>query len=192
MATHDESVTPAEPAPPPHKGHSRWLWVSAILAVVAIGLLVWGLTKSSDLSSAQDDLATQQQAGAAAATQAKDAVGDLSQDLNETNKDLDQAKQDVETANTQAQDAQQQADDAKAQAEQAQNETEKAQAQAEEAQAEAKAAESRLQVAKGCAQSYLAAIGDLFEGENPQAQAPAVRQQLEGITADCKAAFAGS
>ena len=78
------------------------------------------------------------------------------------------------------------------QAQQAGNETEKAQAEADQAQAELEAAESRAIVARDCARAYLAAIGELFEGESPEEQADAVRDELQGITAQCEDAFAGS
>ena len=36
---------------------NRWIWVSAVLAVVAAGLLIWALTIQSDLDSTQQELA---------------------------------------------------------------------------------------------------------------------------------------
>src|SRR4051794_30400794 len=35
---------------------SPWLWVSLALALVAVGLLVWGLSTKSDLDGTQSDL----------------------------------------------------------------------------------------------------------------------------------------
>jgi drug/metabolite transporter (DMT)-like permease len=41
----------------PKKRRNWWVWVSAVLGVVAIGLLVWGLNTRSDLESSEDDVA---------------------------------------------------------------------------------------------------------------------------------------
>ena len=65
------------------------------------------------------------------------------------------------------------------------DETAKANAEAEQAMAEAEAAESRAAAAAACAKSYISAFGGLFEGENPQDQADAVREELTRITAGC-------
>lgn len=32
--------------PPAH--HNRWIWVSALLAIVAVGVTIWALTLRSD------------------------------------------------------------------------------------------------------------------------------------------------
>jgi preprotein translocase subunit SecF len=183
----------APDAPPPAgRRHSRWLWVSVLLGVAVVGLLVWGLSKNADLNDAQDQLDQQAANGAAAATTAKSAYDDVTKDLASTSQELDATEQDVKDAEAQAAKAQQDADAAKQQAAQANDATEKAQADAKAAQAEAQAAKSKAQVVTGCAQSYLSALGTLFEGDDVQAQAAKVKEQLQGITADCKAAFAGS
>ncbi len=44
----------------PEKRRSAWLWVSLALALVAIGLLIWGLTVKADRDSAQKELSTTQ------------------------------------------------------------------------------------------------------------------------------------
>jgi chromosome segregation ATPase len=197
---------PATPPPEPKRRHSRWLWVSLALVVVSIGLLVWGLGKSSDLGDAQDQLDQQASNGSAVVSAAKGVYDDLTKELGATNEQLDAAEQDVADANAKAQQSQQQADAAeqqadaaKQQADKANDQTEKAQAQAKEAQAnadaaraDADAAQSKAQVVTDCAKAYISAIGTLFEGEDVKAQATAVREQLKGITAECKAAFAGS
>ena len=38
--------------------HSRWIWVSALLAIVAVGLTIWALMLKSDLDSTQQELDT--------------------------------------------------------------------------------------------------------------------------------------
>jgi cysteinyl-tRNA synthetase len=207
----DDSETAAAPA----KSRKPWIWLTAVLAVVAAGLLIWALTIRSDLDSTQKELATAQQ------------------ELASTQKELDSAKQDIEELKSQPaeeddshpgavlaagkvlydefsakldaaredQAANEQAladaEKATAQAEKdaaaaqeaagaASDETAKANAEAEQARAEAAAAESRAAAAAACAKAYISAFGGLFEGENPQDEADAVREELTRITADCK------
>lgn len=40
------------------KHSNRWMWVSVVLGVAAVGLLVWAISVKSDLDSTQDDLDT--------------------------------------------------------------------------------------------------------------------------------------
>ena len=216
-----------EPAQPtPEKRRNAWRWVSALLALIAAGLLVWALGVMSDRDDAQDDLATAKQeltstqdeldstqkqldqaqkdldeetspdgsgvlaAGGLAA--AKAVYDDLEKQLGTTEQDLADAQQDLEDATAQAEQAEQDAASAQKKAEQAGDKTEKAQAEADQAKADAKAAESKTTIAADCARAYVAAFGVLFEGDDPRAQAPDVRKQLEGITDDCRAALGDS
>jgi peptidoglycan hydrolase CwlO-like protein len=209
---------------------NRWIWISALLAVVAAGLLVWALSAQSDDDSTQQQLAdtqaelesTQEQlaatqaeldstkqdleqlqsaededaeggkpvlaAGAAAAGAA--VIDDLADELGATQEDLAGVEQDLEAANAKARAASEDAAAAEERAAQASDETERAQAEADQARAEAEAAEARAAIAADCAKAFVTAIGTLFEGDDMDAQADAVRKQLEGITADCKAALA--
>jgi peptidoglycan hydrolase CwlO-like protein len=68
-------ATPEEP-----RSRSPWLWVSAALAVVCVGLLIWALASRSDLDSAHQELDSTQQ------------------ELAGTQKELDSAQQDLESA----------------------------------------------------------------------------------------------
>src|SRR3954471_17120230 len=52
----DPTPKPGEAAQPAGSKRSPWLWVSLALAVVAIGLLVWGLSTKSDLDGTRTDL----------------------------------------------------------------------------------------------------------------------------------------
>jgi chromosome segregation ATPase len=56
VATDDPALEAEEPKQP----RNRWIWVSAVLAVVAVGLLAWALSLKSDLDSTQDKLAEAQ------------------------------------------------------------------------------------------------------------------------------------
>jgi hypothetical protein len=191
----DMSTTAPQPAQAPaSKGSRMWLWISALLALVCIGLLVWALSLNSDLNSTQSDLDKAQQdvanlqktadqdqgsvgSGALVAA-AKTAYDALVQQLGTTNDDV--------ATNTQAvQDAQKAADAAQQAADAATSEIDKAQAQAE-------VAKNKANVAANCAKSYISAFGSLFDGTNIIDQAKAVASQVSSITDDCKAAFAAS
>jgi chromosome segregation ATPase len=69
--------------------HSRWIWVSALLAIVAVGLTIWALTLKSDLDSTQQELDT--------ATQ---ELASTKQELDTTKQQLGAAQQDVEDLKT--------------------------------------------------------------------------------------------
>jgi chromosome segregation ATPase len=168
------------------------MWVSIAMAVVAVGVLVWGLSKSSDLNSTQDQLDQNQSNQSDVIVSAKTAYNDVVAQLGLTNAQLDVTEQDAKDADAAANQAQKDADAAKQDAAQASDATEKAQAETKEAQAAQKEAESRLTVAGDCLKAYTSAVGSLFDGDGPKAQAPAVKQQLEGITAECRAAFGSS
>ena len=93
MSTADRPTTgrragaEAEPA----KSRKPWIWLSALLAVVAAGLLIWALTIKSDLDSANQELdSTQQQ------------LADKTEELDSTKAQLDATKQDVEEMPAQA------------------------------------------------------------------------------------------
>jgi hypothetical protein len=54
---HDDTPAEEEPAKP----RKPWIWLSALLAIVAAGLLIWALTLQSDLDSTQQELESAQQ-----------------------------------------------------------------------------------------------------------------------------------
>ena len=229
--SHDRPTPAQDPGDDPGRRHRNpWVWISALLAIVAAGLLIWALTGESDndsteqqLASAQEELASTQAelertqkeldgakqeveelqsdedsgngravltAGALAAVKA--VIDDLEEQLGATGEDLAAVEQDLEQANAEAEQAAKDAAAAKDRAAEASDETEKAQAEADQAKAEAQAAESRAAIAADCAKAYVAAVGTLFEGDDVSDQADAVRKQLEGITAECKTALAGT
>jgi len=204
--------------PVPKRRRNWWVWISGVLALLVIGLLVWALATRSDLDSSQDELAdTQQQldkakldleqqqqaaeepadeGGAGGAlvaagglVAAKKVYDDLTQQLGATEKDLAETEQDLADANAAAEQAEQDAASAEKQVAEAGDETDKAQAEADKAKADAKAAESKATVVADCARAYLGAFGALFEGDDVEAQATKVREQLEGITDECEAAL---
>ena len=180
----------------PRKQRNPWIWVSIVLGVVAVGLLVWALSTQSDLDDANneaDQLQSQveqgKETGSAVLTEGKAAYDDLSQELGATNEDLATTEKNLQDAEQKAAKAEDDAAAAEEKAAQASNETEKAQAATDKAEADAAAAESKAAIAADCAKAYLSALGALFEGESVSAQADVVKQQLENISATCKAAL---
>ena len=121
---------------------------------------------------------------------AKALYDDLTEQLGVAEEDLASTQQDLTDAQERAEQAEQDAADAAEQASQAGNETEKAQAEADQARAEAEAANAQLEIAVDCAKAYVTAFGELFEGDDLEDQAAAVRKQFKSITADCKEALA--
>jgi chromosome segregation ATPase len=185
----------APPGAPPQKKHRNpWIWVSAVLALAAVGLVIWGATTQADLDSSEDDvseLQTQVSNESAESDAAKDLADDLAQDLGSTSEDLAATEEKLEQADQSATKAEEDAAAAKKDADQAQDATEKAQAEAKEAQAQADAAESKTEIAGECARAYVNAFGSLFEGESVKSQAPVVREELESISAQCQSALSG-
>ena len=191
------AADPQDTAPPKHRG--PWIWVCGLLVVVVIGLLVWALKSQSDLDTANQDIenlqaqvAKNEQQGSTASTAIKSAFSALAAELGATKEDLAAAEKAVQDAAAQGEQATKDAA-AAAQAElAAKGKSAKAQAQTAKANAEKAVSDSKAAVAADCGKAYLAAAGTLFEGDSLSAQVPKVVSQLQGITADCKAAFAGS
>ena len=183
------------PGGPPQKKHRNpWIWVSGVVALVAVGLLIWGVATQSDLNSSEDDvseLQTQVSNESAESQAAKDLADELAQDLDSTSEDLAATEEKVGEAEQSAEKAEEDAAAAKKDADQTQDATEKAQAEAKEAQATADAAQSKTEIAGTCARAYVTAFGALFEGESVQSQAPVVRKELQSISAQCQSALSG-
>jgi chromosome segregation ATPase len=183
----------------PGKRRNPWIWVSVVLGLVAAGLLVWALTTQSDLDNAEQEAdAAQSQveqgkkAGGAVLVGGKAAYDDVTQELGATTDDLDATEEDLQSAQKNADQAEQNAKAAEQDAAQADNEADKAKAETDKAQAEAEAAESKAAIAADCAKAYVSALGMLFEGESVKAQAEAVKQQLNSISATCKSSLEGA
>jgi Skp family chaperone for outer membrane proteins len=214
-----------KPIPAPQgRRRNPWIWVSAGLAVVVLGIAVWALTVKSESDDANDELKrTQQQLAGAheeleaaqqtpTATATPEAQGDsqdgggllaagalaagtavikdLQAELGATQEDLEATEQKVEESTKQAEAADEKAAAAAKQADKANDATARAEAEADQAKAEVDAAESRAAIVRECTRAYLTAIGQLFEGDDPEAQAAEVRDRLEGVTVQCKSAFA--
>jgi hypothetical protein len=192
--TKQQPVTPAPGAPAGQPSRrSAWMWVSIVLAVVAIGLLVWALSTKSDLNSTQSDLdkanqqiaqlntKSEQSKGVASTITAagKAAFNALAQQLGVTSADLAATQQQLQTAQQNAQQAAQQAQD------KTKSKTEQLQAQVNEAKANAS-------VAANCAKASLSAIGGLFDGNGIISQLPTVKSNLQSIGTQCKTALSGT
>jgi hypothetical protein len=74
----------APPAAAPPRRHSRWMWVSVVLALVAVGVTIWALTLNSDLDTTQQELdkTTQEQ------TSTKQELDTTKQQLATTQQDV--------------------------------------------------------------------------------------------------------
>jgi type IV secretory pathway VirB10-like protein len=116
----------------------------------------------------------------------------LARELGATQEDAAATEQELADTQKQADKAQDDAAAAKQKADDATDDAEKASAQVDEANAERDAAQAKAKIAADCGKAYLSAFGGLFGSGNVSEQAPAVRKDLEGITAQCKTAFAGT
>ena len=187
--------------PPPENRHrSPWMWVSGVLLLACAGLLIWGLSVNSDLDSTQKDVQAlqaqldenkQQGATVGAALQTgyealMGQIGATQADVDATAESIDQAKQKIAQAEQDAQAAAERA------ADNASSAVEQAQARVDEAQARGETAGAKATIAADCGRAYLSALGSLFDGDSVRTQVAAVRKQLQGISADCKAAMAGT
>jgi hypothetical protein len=119
-------------------------------------------------------------------------VTGLARELGATKEDAAATEQELADAQKTADQAEQDAAAAKQQADDATDDAAKAKAQADQADAERDAAQAKATIAADCAKSYISAFADLFGSGNVRDQVPDVREQLSGITADCKAALAGT
>ena len=176
------------------------MWVSLVLLLACAGLLIWALTLDSDLKNTQEDVRSlqaqvdeseQQGATVGAALQAgytalMEQLGATQADVSATAENIDQANQTIAQAEQDAQAAAERA------ADKASSAVEQAQARVDEAQARGETAGAKATIAADCARAYLSALGSLFDGDSVRAQVAAVREQLQAISADCKATMAGS
>jgi chromosome segregation ATPase len=184
------TTQPQPPVAPQSQGsrkrHNPWIWISALLAVVAVGLGIWAYQSQSDLDNANDDVAQLQaqvdqskETGSTVLATVKGAFQSLSAELGATQQDLADTKQQLQDAQASAEKA-------------AQDAAAAVKGSKEEAQARAQEAQAKATVAADCAKSYAGAFGALFEGDSVRAQAATVRQQLQDISATCKTALSGS
>ena len=145
--------------------------------------------QSSDATSEEGDQGGGAIVAAGGLAAAKAVYDDLTEQLGATEEELAATEQDLKDANADAKQAEEDAAAAEKKIDQAGNETDKAKAEADKAKADAKAAESKATVVADCAKAYFGAFGMLFEGDDVQAQAAQVREQLKGITSDCETAL---
>jgi small-conductance mechanosensitive channel len=174
-----------------------WIAVSGVLAIAAIGALVWGLSVRSDLDEVNAQVAQLQadnaaQAGAAeepdpAVTALKGAYEELTAQLGTAADDMATATADLEAAQSAAEQAEQAAAAAKEKAGGVKGAVEEAQAAADQAQLEAEAARAQGAVVADCAKASFAVVGEFLDGGS----LATVRDAVQEITEDCKSALAG-
>jgi uncharacterized membrane-anchored protein YhcB (DUF1043 family) len=145
-----------------------------------------------ELSSTQQQLDEKSRRQTAAVVSAGVLFTKLARDLGAANEDIAATEKELKDAQKKADAAQKDATAAKQQAATATGEAEKSKAQAEQANAEKEAAQAKATVVADCGKAYISAFAGLFEGGKLRENAPAVRKELGGITADCKTAFAGT
>src|SRR3954471_16921536 len=133
----DPTPKPSQAAQPAGSKRGPWLWVSLGLAVVAVALLIWGLSTKSDLDGTQKDLEQANQKveqlqadagkntvlGGALVQAAKGAYDQLAQQLGVTTEDLATTQQELEPAQQTAAQADQAAAAAKQTADEAKSAT---------------------------------------------------------------------
>jgi chromosome segregation ATPase len=181
--------------PPLSKRRNWWIWVSAGLAVVILGLVIWQFNTQSDLDAAKaqvKDLQAQIENGSDTAAAYQAAYKDLEQQLGATQQDLAATQQELTDAQQTAQAADAKAADAAQRAEDATSDVDKAEAEADQARAELEAAESRATIAKDCANAFVGELTTVAQSPDPTAAAQAAKAELQGIVSDCQAALAGS
>jgi type IV secretory pathway VirB10-like protein len=143
---------------------------------------------ASPTPTAEED----QGGGAAGLVAAGALITGLARELGATQEDVAATEQELADTQKQADKAQDDAAAAKQKADDATDDAEKANAQLDQANAERDAAQAKAKIAADCAKAYFSALGGLFGSGNVREQAPAVRKDLQGVTAQCKAAFAGT
>jgi DNA repair exonuclease SbcCD ATPase subunit len=192
----DTGAAAAQPA----KSSHVWIWISAVLAVVAIGILVWALTVQSDLDGTQSDLdqanaqVAELEAGAeqtenvqdTAVVALKAAYEELTAQLGTATEDLATATADLQAAQSTSEQAAQAAAAAKEKAGEVKGSVEQAQATADQAQLEAEAARAKGAVIADCAKASFSVVGELLDGGSLST----VRDSVQSIAADCKTALA--
>jgi hypothetical protein len=169
-----------------------WIAVSGVLALAAIAAVVWALSVRSDLDDANAQVAAleadqaAQEGGDPTVTALKGAYEELTAQLGTAAGDLATATADLERAQAAAEQAEQAAAAAKAKAGDVKGAVEEAQATADQAQLEAEAARAQGAVVADCAKASFAVVGEFLDGGS----LATVRDAVQEITADCKAALA--
>jgi len=93
-----------EKQPPPATKKTRrnpWIWVSALFALAAAGLLIWALSARSDLDSTQTELDSTQQELASTKQEldtSKQQLDSTDEKLDSTTKELDTTTQELESS----------------------------------------------------------------------------------------------
>ena len=123
------------------------------------------------------------QGGSAALVAAGALVTGLAKELGATQEDVAATEKELEDTQKQADTAEKDAAAAKQKADDATDDAEKANAQVDQANAERDAAQAKAKIAADCGKAYLSAFGGLFGSGDIRGQAPAVRKDLEAITA---------
>src|SRR4051794_35675053 len=147
-------------------------------------------TQAASPSPASEE--DQSKGGTAGLVAAGALITGLARELGATQDDVAAAEEEIADAEKQAEQADQEASTARREADDATDEAEKANAQADQASAERDAAQNRARIAAECGKAYVSAFSGLFGSGNVRERIPDVDEDLQGITAECKTAFAGT
>jgi chemotaxis protein histidine kinase CheA len=93
VSTLDDDRTDVRRGEAPTKRRNPWVWISAALAIVAAGMLIWALSTRSDLDSTERELDS------------------TSQELNTTQQELDTTEQELTSSQQDAEELQSQSDE---------------------------------------------------------------------------------
>ncbi len=164
------------------KRPTKWLVITGVLALVAIGFAIWGFSKKSDLDDSQKTVEAQKQELAAQGkTEASDvAFGKKAVDSYKQTRDKligeDKTAEEVE-ADVKKQNDQLKA--ARAQVATADSDTAQADAQLKQAQEE-------TDVASACAKGTVSAIDEFFQAGNPNTGAEKAMNKLQQLESQCQ------
>ena len=145
-----------------------------------------GELNEAEQANKQADEAKQQ------AAKADDELAKAKASSEQATTESEKAKAESDLAQAATDKANAEADQAKAETDKAKAEADQAKAESDKAKAEADAEKSQATIAVDCAKSYVSALGGLFQGGGVRKQAPAVRDELRKISADCKNALQGT
>ena len=211
-----------QPPPGPESSHHRnpWLWATAGLVVVAIGLGAWALNERSNADDAKADLQAEQQKPATTTTRAQTetqppATTQETQPPQETQTDTGDddgprigvlagvtaafaaARKQLNENQAQVDDLEKEVDKANADADKAQQDADKAKGQAESSSDAQKKAEKRqlgakAQAAAACAKSMLEIVGDIPKASSPEEGLKAAGDEVTALVPKCKQSVASA
>ena len=162
--------------PTPRKRPWGWIAITGLLAACVVALGIYAINLNSDLDDANAQIAAQQEQ----IDQAEESVAAAKAGYDDLTAQLGAAQQDASLAVEQAAEQLDQAEQAAADA----------QGTAQEVQTQAAAAQAKAENAATCAQSFLAALGGVFNGATLKEGVEATLAELQALQPQCATALA--